>query len=257
MKITILGCGGSGGVPSLDNGWGDCDPNEPRNRRRRSSLLLEQNGQRLLIDTSPDLREQLLSVGVNRVDAVLWTHGHADHLYGIDDLRAINRILGRDLPVYGPPETIEQVGRSFGYVYEPLSGTDFYYKPVLVPHILHPGDRLTIAGFDVEVIEQDHGFSRSYGYRFGNFVYSTDVVRISDTELDRLKGIDLWIVDALRQTPHGTHSHVPQTLRWIEHVHPKRAVLTHMIEYLDYRSLLASLPEGVEPAYDGMTIEMG
>jgi phosphoribosyl 1,2-cyclic phosphate phosphodiesterase len=257
MRITILGCGGSGGVPQVGGDWGKCDPAEPRNYRTRSSILIEEAGRRLLVDTSPDLRTQLLAAKVDALDAVIWTHSHADHINGVDDLRAINRLINRPLPAYGPPETIAHVRHSFGYVFQPLpEGVENYYKPVLVPSVIEPGDRLTIAGFDILALEQDHGFSRSYGYRLGNFAYSTDVVRMSEETFAALDGIDVWIVDAFRHAPHTTHSHVAQTLSWIERLKPKRAFLTHMTDDMDYRSLLAELPPGVEPAYDGMVIEL-
>ncbi|MFD2262580.1 MBL fold metallo-hydrolase [Lacibacterium aquatile] len=257
MRITILGCGGSGGVPMVGGDWGKCDPAEPRNARTRCSILVEEAGRRLLVDTSPDLRAQMLAAKVDGLEAVLWTHSHADHLNGIDDLRAINRLINRPLPVYGPPETIAHVQRSFAYVFEPLpDGVQNFYKPVLVPSVIEPGDHLQIAGMDILALEQDHGFSRSYAYRFGRFAYSTDVVRMSEETLTALEGIDVWIVDAFRHAPHTTHSHVAQTLGWIERLKPKRAILTHMTDDMDYRSLLSELPSGVEPAYDGMVIEV-
>lgn len=258
MRITILGCGGSGGVPQVGGEWGKCDPAEPKNYRTRSSILIEEAGRRLLVDTSPDLRAQLLAAKVDGLDAVIWTHSHADHINGVDDLRAINRLINRPLPVYGPPETIAHIRHSFGYVFQPLpEGVENYYKPVLLPQrTIEPMEVFQAVGFEILALEQDHGFSRSYGYRIGNFAYSTDVVRMSEETFAALEGIEVWIVDAFRHAPHTTHSHVAQTLDWIKRLKVKRAILTHMTDDMDYRSLLAELPVGVEPAYDGMVIEL-
>ncbi len=252
MKITILGCGSSMGVPGVGEGWGDCDPNEPKNRRLRASILVEEGETRLLVDTSPDLREQLLAAKINRLDAVLYTHAHADHLHGIDDVRAINVMLKRPLDVYADAETLDTINQRFGYVFQPLKG-DYYYKPTLVPHAIEGPFR--VRDISIRSFRQDHGFSKTLGFRFGSVAYSTDVVTLDEQAFEILAGVDLWIVDAFRKLPHATHTHLDRTLEWIDRVKPRRAVLTHMSPALDYAWLRSVLPAHVEPAYDGMVLE--
>lgn len=256
MKVTVLGCGPSWGVPRIGGDWGACDPANPRNRRRRVSILVEDGGSTILVDTSPDLRVQLLDAGVQRIDAVLFTHAHADHLHGIDDLRGVNRVMKAAIPTYATPATLAEINRRFGYVFAPLKpGLEgHYYKPVLAPH---PIDGPFIAaGMPVTPFVQDHGFSQTLGFRFGRFAYSTDVIALDDAAFQALAGIDTWVVDCIRRTPHVTHSHVDRTLEWIDRVRPRRAVLTHMDETLDYETLRQTLPPGVEPGFDGLVIEL-
>jgi len=252
VKITILGCGSSMGVPLIGGDWGACDPAEPRNRRRRVSILVESGPTRVLVDTSPDLREQLLAAGVNALDAVLYTHAHADHLHGIDDLRAINVALKAPLDIHADAATLDLIRERFGYVFQPLKG-DYFYKPTLVPKLVD--GPFAVGGIAVTPFVQDHGFSSTLGYRFGSVAYSTDVVTLDERAFAALAGIDLWIVDAFRLEPHATHSHLDRTLGWIERVKPKRAVLTHMSQGMDYATLKRRLPAHVEPAYDGMVLE--
>lgn len=261
MKVTILGCGAATGCPGVGIGWGACDPSEPRNRRLRASILVEEtrgrDSVRLLVDTSPDLRQQLLNAEIERLDGVLWTHGHADHLHGIDDLRAINRIMGRPLPCWLDATTLDIARRRFSYVFEPLpEGQTFYFKPVLEPHAVTPGTPFDAAGISVVPFHQDHGWADTLGFRFGSVAYSTDVVELDDAAFAALEGVKVWIVDALSPRPHSTHAHVDKALDWIKRVRPERAVLTHMGVDLDYRSLSAAVPPGVEVAYDGMVIEV-
>jgi phosphoribosyl 1,2-cyclic phosphate phosphodiesterase len=254
MKATLLGCGASWGVPAIGPDWGRCDPADPRNRRRRCSLLVEGREQKLLIDTSPDLREQLLDADVARLDAVLLTHAHADHLHGIDDLRIVNRLIGKPLPLYASTETLVEVERRFGYVLLPPVPGRPLYRPAL---IRQPIDGPFIAaGMPVVPFVQNHGYSTSLGFRIGPIGYSTDVAQLDDEAFAVLAGVELWIVDCMRRAPHPTHSHVAQTLAWIERVQPRRAVQTHMDQSLDYRELMAELPAGVEPGYDGLAIEL-
>lgn len=258
MKITILGCGSSMGVPFLDGtsphgGWGACDPAEPRNRRLRTSILVEEGATRLLVDTSPDLRQQLLAAGVSTITAVLYTHAHADHLHGIDDVRGINLILQAPIDAYGDAVTLATIQERFGYVFEPLKG-DYFYKPTLVPKLIDgPFD---IGPIRIQPFVQDHGFSKSLGFRFGAIAYSTDLVELDEAAFGILAGVDLWIVDAFRIVPHVTHTHLAKTLGWIERVKPRRAVLTHMSDALDYNKIKAMVPANVEPAYDGMVLEV-
>src|SRR5579883_1043602 len=254
MKVTMLGCGPSWGVPRIGNGWGQCDPKNPRNRRRRVSALVEEAGATLLIDTSPDLREQLLDAGVARIDAVLFTHAHADHLHGLDDLRAVNRLMKRPIPIYGTAQTLATIEQRFSYVFAPLQPGSTYYKPVLTPHVLD--GPFEFAGLSIVPFEQDHGFSKTLGYRIGDMAYSTDVVDLDEAAFAVLEGVRLWIVDCLRYEPHPTHSHLEKTLNWIARVKPARAVLTHMDPGFDYATLCRELPPGVEPGFDGLTIAL-
>ena len=256
MKVTILGCGGSNGVPLIGGNWGLCNPQNPRNRRRRSSILVEQGSTRLLVDSSPDLREQLLATGNGWLDAVLYSHGHADHLHGIDDLRAVNAIRKAALPAFAAAETIAQIRARFGYVLEPIEpgGSGYFYKPCLTMTPI-AGD-FTVGTVQVRPFRQDHGFSTTLGFRFGKLAYSTDVVALDEDAFEVLRGVELWIVDCLRFAPHETHAWLDRTLGWIARVAPARAVLTHMSHSLDYDAVSVCCPPGVEPAYDGLTLEV-
>jgi phosphoribosyl 1,2-cyclic phosphate phosphodiesterase len=254
MRVTVLGCGPSTGVPVIGGDWGRCDPGDRRNRRRRVSVLVEIGGVVILIDTSPDLREQLLDTGVARIDAVLLTHAHADHLHGIDDLRSINRLMRSAIPLYADRRTLAEIDRRFGYVLKPVEEPGRYYKPTLIPHEI--AGPFEIAGIRVVPFVQDHGFSTTLGIRIGGFGYSTDVTELDDSAFAALEGVELWIVDCLRREPHPTHSHLAKTLSWIARLGPRRAVLTHMDQSLDYRELSAELPEGVEPGQDGLVVAL-
>jgi phosphoribosyl 1,2-cyclic phosphate phosphodiesterase len=254
MKVTMLGCGPSTGVPAIGPDWGACDPSDPRNRRRRASILIECRGKTALIDTSPDMREQLLDAGVSRLDAVILTHAHADHLHGIDDLRAVNRLMQQAIPLHADAPTLGEIERRFGYALDPVEPGGFFYKPTATPHVIN--GPFIAAGLPVVPFAQDHGYSKTLGFRIGAFGYSTDVVELDDTAFAALAGAELWIVDCLRYEDHPTHSHLAKTLSWIERVGPKRAVLTHMDRQLDYRELAARLPPGVEPGRDGLVIEL-
>ena len=254
MKATLLGCGPSWGVPAIGPDWGRCDPTDPRNNRRRCSLLVEAGGAMLLIDTSPDLRQQLLDAGAARLDAVILTHAHADHLHGIDDLRFVNRLKGIPIPLYATADTLAEVDRRFGYALKPVMPARPVYRPALTPYpITGP---FTAAGMPVVPFVQSHGYSATTGVRIGPLAYSTDVVDLDDEAFAVLAGVELWIVDCLRREQHPTHSHLAKTLAWIERVRPRRAILTHMDQSLDYCELSAELPPGVEPGYDGLAIEL-
>ncbi len=254
MKLRVLGCGTSFGVPKIGNDWGQCDPAEPRNRRRRVSILLEHQGTRILVDTSPDLREQLLEAGVSGVDAVIWTHDHADHCHGIDDLRAVFHARGVPVPAYARRATLEALRGRFTYVFEGRGG----YPAILSGQLLP--DALEIGGIRIRVADQPHGAITSAGLRFEAdelaVGYSTDCNDLTDDMINLFEGVDLWVVDALRRRPHPTHPHLERTLEWIGAVRPHRAILTHMDNSMDYRTLLAELPAGVEPGYDGLEIAL-
>jgi phosphoribosyl 1,2-cyclic phosphate phosphodiesterase len=254
-RITILGCGTSGGVPRLGGTpgghWGVCDPAEPRNRRRRASILVEAGGTTVLVDTTPDMREQCLDAAVAHLDAVLFTHEHADHTNGIDDLRGFRISSGGTVPCYGDARTLNELRSRFGYVFE---GSNGYPAIASTREIYGPFE---IGDLRVTPFRQQHGNIDSLGFRFGDIAYSTDLVALDDAAKAELQGLDTWIVDALRPQPHPTHANLETTLGWIAELKPRRAILTHMTWEMDYRTLLAELPDGVEPAYDGMVVEAG
>jgi phosphoribosyl 1,2-cyclic phosphate phosphodiesterase len=254
MKVTMLGCGASTGVPAIGPNWGQCDPADPRNRRRRASLLLEVGEVAILFDMSPDLREQLIDARVRRLDAVVMTHAHADHLHGIDDMRQINRLMGAAIPLWADDKTLAEIRRRFGYVLTAPTEPGRFYKPTLEPHEITG----VFAIRDVPVVPfvQDHGFTTTLGFRIGAIAYSTDVTELDEAAFAALAGIELWIVDCMRRAPHPTHSDLGKTLGWIERVGPRRAVLTHMDHTLDYRTLSGELPAGVEPGRDGLVIDL-
>lgn len=254
MKVTVLGCGPSWGVPALGPDWGRCDPTDPRNRRRRCSLLVASRGANLLIDMAPDLRQQLLDAGVAHIDAVLLTHAHADHLHGIDDLRMASSLERQEIPLFGTPETLAEVEQRFGYALRPVPPGRRVYRPALTPHQV--AGEFTAAGLPVVPFAQSHGYGVTSGFRIGAMAYSTDVVELDEAAFAVLAGIELWVVDCLRRTAHPTHSHLAKTLAWIARIRPRRAVLTHMDQSLDYRELTSELPPGVEPGYDGLAIEL-
>ncbi|HSI39205.1 MAG TPA: MBL fold metallo-hydrolase [Xanthobacteraceae bacterium] len=261
LRFTILGCGSSGGVPRVGQGWGACDPAEPRNRRRRCSMLvdrLDRNGAatRVLIDTSPDLREQLLGADVQRLDAVLFTHEHADHTHGIDDLRPLALHNRRRVDVFLDSETSAMLHQRFGYCFSTPPGSE--YPPILSEHRFAHGTAITVTGpgGTVEAIpfRQQHGAIIAYGFRVGGLAYSSDLHDVPEESLEFLADLDVWIVDALRPSPHPSHFSLAEALAWIERLKPRRAVLTNLHTDLDYASLRRSLPDHIEPAFDGMTI---
>ncbi len=262
MKVTVLGCGAAGGMPSINSGWGLADPTNPRNRRLRQSILVEQGKTVILVDTSPDLRQQMLDTGVRRLDGVLYTHAHADHVHGIDDLREINRAMNGPIDCYGSSETMATIQRKFDYVFKDAHQGDpghgmsrVVYRPWLVPHEIDGPFR--IGEVEIDPYPQDHGFGQTtLGFRFGSVAYSTDVQQFSEDVLARLGGLDLWLVSCLSDRAHETHAHVDKVLGWVARVRPKLTVLIHMGPRLDYARLAATLPEGVVPAYDGMVIEV-
>ncbi|MCS6760688.1 MAG: MBL fold metallo-hydrolase [Candidatus Devosia symbiotica] len=261
---TILGCGSSGGVPRIGNEWGACDPDEPRNRRRRCALLIEgwsvgnEQPTRILIDTGCDLREQLLDAKVDHIDAVLYTHEHADHTHGIDDLRVLALHNRKRVDVYFSEQTGTRMREAFGYCFESLASSD--YPPILEAHSIEAGDVLSIDGpggrLNITVFEQEHGSITSLGFRIAGLAYSCDLSDFPGSSFDAISGLDLWIIDALRPTPHPSHLSLPKTLAWIDRFAPRQAVLTDMHIDLDYTRLETETPAHVTPAFDGMRIDV-
>ncbi len=256
IEVTILGCGSSGGVPRGDGDWGRCDPTDPRNRRTRCSLLVRRRGPDgetvVLIDTSPDLREQALAAGINHVDAVLYTHDHADQTHGIDDLRVFAIRNRRRIPAWMDPPTHAALTERFRYIFDSVQG----YPAILDARALPPlGQPFQIDGaggpIPVTTFDQAHGPIPSMGYRIGGMAYSSDVSTLDETAIAAVRGCDLWIVDALRWTRHPTHAHVDQALDWIARAEVERAVLTNLHIDLDYNALAALVPANVEVACDG------
>jgi len=258
IRFTILGCGSSGGVPRLGGHWGDCDPDNPKNTRRRCSLLIERETAdgttRVLIDTSPDLRAQLLGAEIGTLDGVVYTHGHADHVHGIDDLRMIVFNMRQRLDVWADGATQERLYSSFGYAFTQPEGSP--YPPILDMHTIKgdvtidgAGGAITLTPFKV-----GHGSIDALGFRIGDFAYLPDVAEIYPPAWEALKDLDCWVLDALRRTPHPTHVHLARALEWIERAAPRRAVLTNMHIDLDYETLRAETPDHITPAHDGMVI---
>jgi len=261
LTFTILGCGSSGGVPRPALGWGACDPNNPKNRRRRTSLLVERRNAdgttRVLVDTPPDLREQLLDADVDGLDAVLFTHAHADHIHGIDDLRSLAIHRRRRVDVFLDQDTAKVVTSRFGYCFATPPGSE--YPPILTEHRIEPGRAIDVQGAGGAITAlpflQEHGDIASLGFRFGGLAYSCDLKRLPPESMAALEGIAVWIVDALRDAPHPSHFSVAEALEWSDWVKPHRAILTSLHSDLDYEALRARLPPHVEPAYDGMQLE--
>lgn len=255
MKLRVLGCGTSSGVPRIGNDWGTCDPRNPKNRRRRASIIVESATTRILVDTSPDLREQLLDADIADIDAVIWTHDHADHCHGIDDLRQVYHVRGRPIKGYARPSTLDPLRQRFAYAFEGHGG----YPPIVEGAVLE--EEVLVGDIVVRTVDQPHGAITSAGLRFScdsrSIGYSTDFNAITPNMKKLYEQLDLWVVDALREKPHPTHPHLAQTLDWIAMLKPRRAVLMHMDQSMDYETLCSRLPDGVEPGWDGMEIMVG
>ncbi|KZL17714.1 Ribonuclease BN [Pseudovibrio axinellae] len=261
FKVTILGSGSSTGVPRIGGDWGHCDPNEPKNRRRRCALLVERFSSEgvttVLVDTGPDLREQMLSAGVKHVDAVLYTHAHADHLHGIDDLRFYALMQRAKIPVYMDSFTSKRARAAFDYCFATPPGSS--YPPILEENRLTDAEHVTIEGAGGPItalpFKVNHGDIDALGFRFEDLAYTPDVKDIPDSSLHALEGLDTWIIDALREKPHQSHFCVQDALEWVSKMKPAQSVLTNLHCDLDYQKLKSELPENICPAYDGWAIE--
>lgn len=246
MKVTILGCGSSLGVPALKYGWGVCDPKNPKNRRTRSSIIIEEAETVLLVDASPDLREQLLRFGNQDIDAILFTHAHFDHTNGINELRPLYLNMNKSLDIFATADTLAELYRNFSYLFE-RNSHDIYDSYLRANEISF--GKFSVKNISGVCFEQDHGFSKSLGFRVGNFAYCTDVTGFSDFSV--LENLDIWIVDCLNNDEkRPTHANLELVLRWVDKLRPKKTYLTHMDTSMDYDSLIKSLPPNVEPAYD-------
>ncbi len=265
IVATILGCGSSDGVPRIGNIWGDCDPSNPRNRRRRCALLLtgtsasSDEPTRVVIDTGPDLREQMLDAGVDRLDAVLYTHEHADHTHGIDDLRVLALNNRKRVDVYFTAEAGQRIVQSFAYCFTAPPGSG--YPPILNRHHIAPGDTLSVDGpggaISVIAFRQEHGEINSLGFRVRHFAYSVDLSGIPGESEAAVTGLGTWVVDALKMTPHPSHLSFAESLALIERFGPRQAVLTNMHTDMDYATIDARTPGHITPAFDGMRIDVG
>lgn len=260
LRVTILGCGSSGGVPRLGGHWGECDPKNPLNRRKRCSLLVERIGDngitRVLIDTSPDLRQQLLDAGVGELSGVVYTHSHADHVHGLDDLRMIVFNMRARLPVWADAATRADLIARFGYAFVQPEGSP--YPPILDLHDIEDGLPVCVDGpggpVELQPLRVNHGSIDALGFRIGGVAYLPDVAEIPEDTWPLLDGLECWIVDALRRTPHPSHSHLDNTLGWIARAAPKQAVLTNMHVDLDHDTIARETPDHIRPAHDGLSL---
>ncbi len=263
LRFTMLGCGSSPGVPRITGDWGACNPGNPKNKRLRSSMLVErirENGDRtvVVIDTGPDFRQQMISAGVRRLDAVVYTHAHADHIHGIDDLRGYWLENKQRINIYADAETSQRLRQGFGYCFETPPGS--YYPPIVADHRIEHHAPFSISGpggpIDFEPLPQQHGSMISLGFRIGRLAYCPDVSDFPESTVERLAMLDVLIIDALQYKPHPTHISLAQSLAWIERLKPRRAIFTHMHTPLDYDQVYAETPDHIEPGYDGLVVEL-
>lgn len=257
MKVTILGCGASAGVPLVGCDCKVCTSDNPKNNRTRVSVMVEQGDTRILIDTSPDLRQQLLRENIKMVDAILYTHDHADHCHGIDDIRSLNYHRGEAIDAYADSHTLKQLQIRFAYVFRDPIPEYGWFRPCLIGHSFEIGKAFEVGEMKIIPFMQDHGRSHSIGFRIGDFVYSTDVKSFPEESQPHLKGIKLWVLDCLTdERPMPTHADLSLALKWVEKYQPDHTVVTHLSHALEYESLNATTPNNVEVAYDGLVLEL-
>ena len=255
MKVTILGCGTSSGVPMLGCNCDVCRSDDPRNKRRRCAITIQNEDTIILVDTPPELRLQCVEAGIDRVDALLFTHAHADHVNGLDDMRSLNNVMDRPIDAIADAQVLEKIRSRFDYAFQPPVPEKGWFRPCLNP--ISMDGPFMVGDFLVRPIEQQHGRGVSWGFRVSDFAYCPDVNFLSETSLAALEGLDLWIVDCLRDKPHPSHAHLAQALTWVERLKPRRTILTHMSHELEFSDLAGRLPDGVEPAVDGMVLGVG
>jgi phosphoribosyl 1,2-cyclic phosphate phosphodiesterase len=253
MKVILLGTGSSSGVPMIGCNCNICQSKNPKNKRKRCSIYIEANGTKILVDTSPDLRSQALEYGIDKVDAVIFTHAHADHIHGIDDLRSFNYLSNKSIPIYANQETLAYLKSKFDYCFLPVSDKA-WYRPSLVGNQVFPNEKFDINGIVIQPFAQKHGTTDVLGVRIGDVAYSVDSNYLSERSFEILQGTKVWVVDCLRYTPSHSHAHLDLTLEWVEKINPERAILTHMSHDFDYDQLKRELPVKIEPGFDGMII---
>lgn len=262
LRLTILGCGSSPGVPRITGDWGNCNPDDPRNRRSRPAAMIERIGEggitRVIIDTGPDFREQMIRARVGSIDAVVYTHGHADHIHGIDDLRSYSMQRGGLIDIHADQPTLDRLHEAFGYCFHTPDGSS--YPPIVRAHLIEHYSPFVIDGAGgpivLEPLAQQHGSIISLGFRIGDIAYCSDVSDFPERTADRLKGLEVLVIDALQYRRHPSHLSLAEALEWIERLAPRRAVLTHMHIPLDYETVRGETPDHVEPAHDGMVLEV-
>jgi phosphoribosyl 1,2-cyclic phosphate phosphodiesterase len=256
LKITVMGCGASSGVPLIGCKCAVCNSPNPKNKRTRVSILVQSPNTTILVDTSPDMRAQCLATDISKVDAIIYTHAHADHVHGIDDVRSFNFNNDAVINAYGDAHAMAEITERFAYVFRTKSPEWGWFRPSLNPIIIKLYEPFKVGDIEVKTFEQQHGKGKTLGLRFDNFAYSTDTNGLPDEAFDILQGIDTWLVDCLRYDVAPTHAHLEMTLDWINRLKPKRAYLTHMSHEFDYDKLAGELPHGVFPAYDGLVVEV-
>ncbi len=253
-KIVILGCGNGAGTPAIGNHWGKCDPNEPKNRRTRASIAIIGENTTILVDTGPDLRAQMNREDIKDVDAILYTHPHADHVHGIDEFTTLSRIHKKKYTAYGTAETLDEIRLRFSYIFESKIG---FYPAVIEACTIKMNEILRFEGLEILPFEQDHGTRTSAGFRIGNVAYSTDMKRLDEKAFEALKGVETWIVDGCgyHQADNPVHANLQEIFTYNERVRASRVILTHLAPNMDYQTVVGELPSGYEPAYDGMRID--
>ncbi len=256
VKITILGCGGAGGVPSISAGWGQCDPKNKKNQRLRSSILVEKSNTKILIDASPDLREQFINNDLNAVNTVIFTHGHADHSHGINELREVNRVIKGPIDIWASKNTLSELKIRYSYAFEGIKPGETIYKPWLISNIIDPPNEFKIDDIILKPFRQIHGNMTTLGFRINDFAYTTDLNKLTSEAEKYLFNLDLWIIGCLTNNPnHKTHVSIDEAISWVDKFKPKECIITHMGPSLDYnRVQQLCLPFNIKPAYDGMSV---